>query len=316
MHHFTELADVPDLPHLLETAKTVAQSPFSLDTLGRHKTLGLIFFNSSLRTRLSSQKAARNLGMEVIVMNVSTDGWQLEFQDGAIMNQGKAEHIKDAAAVMGSYCDILGVRSFPSLTDRDADYAEQVLTAFKKYSGVPVVSLESATRHPLQSLTDVFTIQSHWPDHRPKVVLTWAPHPRALPQAVANSFAEWMNPLDVDFVITHPEGYELHADFVGSATVTHDQRAAFEQADFIYAKNWSSYSEYGQILRADEEWMVTAEKMALTRQAKFMHCLPVRRNVVVADEVMDSAQNITIEQAGNRVVGMQAVLVEILQNIG
>ncbi|MDX1905510.1 MAG: N-acetylornithine carbamoyltransferase [Bacteroidia bacterium] len=316
MHHFTALADVPDLGALLETAEAVSRHPHSTPALGRHKTLGLIFFNPSLRTRLSSQRAAHNLGLDVMVLNAGTEGWALEFGDGAIMDGDKAEHIKDAAAVMGRYCDILGVRTFPGLKDREADYQEEVLEAFKRYAGVPILSLESATRHPLQSLADLITIRMHTPVPKPKVVLTWAPHVRALPQAVPNSFAEWMNGAaaagQVEFVITHPPGYELAPAFAGSAPIVYDQHKAFEGAHVIYAKNWSSYTDYGKILIQSREWMVTPDKMALTDQAKFMHCLPVRRNVVVADAVIDSPASIILDQAANRVVSCQAVLQHML----
>ncbi len=313
MKQFLSVHDVPDLPGLVQEALWLKQNPYADENLGRHKTLGLLFFNASLRTRLSTQKAAENLGMKVMVMNVTTDSWGLEFEDGAIMNGNKAEHVKEAAAVVGQYCDIIGVRSFPSLTDRQKDYQEQVIKQFVKYAGVPILSLESATRHPLQSFTDLITIEETKTVARPKVVLTWAPHVKALPQAVPNSFAEWMNAADVDFVITHPEGYALAPEFSGNARITHNQREAFEGADFIYAKNWSSYETYGQIINSDPAWMITQEKMGLTNQAKFMHCLPVRRNLVVEDAVLDSANSIVIQEAGNRVWAAQAVLKRMLQ---
>jgi N-succinyl-L-ornithine transcarbamylase len=275
----------------------------------------LLFFNSSLRTRLSTQKAAQQLGMDVMVMNVGADSWQLEMNEGVIMNGDKAEHVAEAAAVIGQYCDIVGVRSFPGLVDRNVDYSEQVLNQFIKYTGKPIVSLESATRHPLQSLTDLITIEEYKKVDRPKVVLTWAPHVKALPQCVPNSFAEWMNEANVDFIIAHPKGYELAPEFSGKAAITNDPREAFEGADFIYAKNWSSYQDYGKILNTDAAWMVTAEKMKLTNQAKFMHCLPVRRNVVVEDAVIDSSNSIVIQQAGNRVWAAQAVIKSILESI-
>jgi N-succinyl-L-ornithine transcarbamylase len=251
--------------------------------------------------------------MDVIVMNVSQDSWGLEMLDGAVMDGDKAEHVKEAAAVVGQYCDIIGVRSFPGLADRDLDYRDEVIGQFVRYAGVPVISLESAIRHPLQSLTDLITIEEYKKTARPKVVLTWAPHVKALPQAVPNSFAEWMNRADVAFVITHPEGYELDKQFAGDARVTHNQREAFEGADFIYAKNWSSFTQYGQILSRDRNWTVNAEKMKLTNGAKFMHCLPVRRNVVVMDEVIDSPDSIVIQQAGNRVWAAQVVLQRMLE---
>lgn len=312
MNQFISVNDVQDLKGLVQEALIQKKVPFADKHLGKNKTIGLLFFNSSLRTRLSTQRAAQNLGMEVIVMNVTQDSWGLEFEDGAIMNGDKAEHVKEAAAVIGQYCDIVGVRSFPSLTDREKDYADLVIQQFRKYAGVPLVSLESATRHPLQSLTDLITIEEHKTKPRPKVVLTWAPHVKALPQCVPNSFAEWMNRADVDFVITHPQGYELAPEFVRQAQVTHNQREAFAGADFIYAKNWSSYTDYGKILSQDPDWMVTPDKMALTNNAKFMHCLPVRRNVVVADAVIDSPNSIVVQQAANRVWAAQAVLKQML----
>jgi N-succinyl-L-ornithine transcarbamylase len=308
--------DVPNLMVLVQEALLLKKQPFAESQLGRNKTLGLLFFNSSLRTRLSTQKAAQNLGMQVMVMNVSQDGWALEMEDGVVMNGDKAEHVKEAAAVIGQYCDIIGVRSFASLQNREKDYQEEVIQKFVQYAGVPILSLESATRHPLQSLADLVTIEELKNKNRPKVVLTWAPHPKALPQAVPNSFAEWMNRSeDIDFVITHPEGYELAEEFVGNARVTYHQQEAFEGADFIYAKNWSSYRQYGQILSKDPNWTVNAQKMALTDQAKFMHCLPVRRNMIVTDEVIDSPNSVVIQEAGNRVFAAQAVLKHMLLNL-
>ncbi|MFT4032959.1 MAG: N-acetylornithine carbamoyltransferase [Siphonobacter sp.] len=315
MKQFLSVHDVPDLPGLVQEALRQKQNPFADENLGHHKTIGLLFFNSSLRTRLSTQKAAENLGMKTMVMNVGVDSWGLEFEDGAIMDGNKAEHIKEAAAVVAQYCDIIGVRSFPSLTDREKDYKEEVINQFVKYAGVPIVSLESATRHPLQSLTDLITIEEYKTNARPKVVLTWAPHVKALPQAVPNSFAEWMNAADVDFIITQPKGYELAPEFVGKAKVTYNQDEAFEGADFIYAKNWSSYKEYGKIINSDPAWRVTQEKMSLTNNAKFMHCLPVRRNIVVDDAVLDSPASIVIHEAGNRVWAAQAVLKQMLLDL-
>lgn len=308
MDHFLSVKDVSDLNHLVKEALIFKKVPTADKHLGKNRTIGLLFFNSSLRTRLSTQRAAQNLGMEVIVMNVGNDGWSLEMEDGVIMNGDKPEHIKEAAAVVGQYCDIVGVRCFSSLTDKEADYNEKVLMNFVKYCGKPILNLESATRHPLQSLTDIITIEELKTKPRPKVVLTWAPHVKALPQAVPNSFAEWINATDYEFVIANPEGYDLHPDFVGKATTTHNQAEAFKNADFIYAKNWSSYSDYGQITNRDPNWMVDARKMALTNNAKFMHCLPVRRNLVVADEVIDSPNSVVIHQAGNRLWAAQAVL--------
>ncbi len=308
MHHFTSLADVDDLPALVAAAARCKADPLAQAQLGQSKTLGLIFFNPSLRTRLSTQRAAHNLGLNVIVMNIGKEGWSLEFRDGAVMDGGTAEHVKDAAAVMGRYCEILGVRTFAGLSDREADYREDLLEAFKRYAGVPLLSLESATRHPLQSLADVLTIMEHKVVERPKVVLTWAPHPRALPQAVANSFVEWMQAIACDLVVAHPEGYDLADTFAAQATITHDQAEALAEADFVYAKNWSSYQHYGQILHQDRAWTLTPHKMALTKQAKFMHCLPVRRNVVVTDAVIDSPASLVLEQAENRIYAAQAVL--------
>jgi N-succinyl-L-ornithine transcarbamylase len=312
MYNFTSVKDAYNLDKLVKEALLMKKSPNSDRQMGKHKTMGLLFFNSSLRTRLSTQKAAQNLGMDVMVMNVGADSWQLEMNEGVIMNGDKAEHISEAAAVIGQYCDIVGVRSFPGLQNREEDYSEKVLNQFIKYTGRPIVSLESATRHPLQSLTDLITIQEYKKVDRPKVVLTWAPHVKALPQCVPNSFAEWMNHADVDFTIAHPKGYELAPEFSGNAKICYDPKEAFEGADFIYAKNWSSYEEYGQILNSDPAWMVSMEKMKLTNDAKFMHCLPVRRNVVVEDAVLDSKHSIVVQQAGNRVWAAQTVLKEIL----
>ncbi|WP_026994340.1 N-acetylornithine carbamoyltransferase [Flectobacillus major] len=315
MKNFLSVKDAIDVQALVKEALLYKKTPYADKHLGRNRTMGLLFFNSSLRTRLSTQRAAQNLGLELMVMNVGQDSWGLEFEDGAIMNGNKAEHIKEAAPVIGQYCDIVGIRSFPTLTNREEDYAETVLNQFVKYTGKPVVSLESSTRHPLQSLADLITIEELKTKPRPKVVLTWAPHVKALPQAVPNSFAEWMNAADVDFVITHPKGYELAPEFVGNAKVTYNQEEAFEGADFIYAKNWSSYTEYGQILSQDPSWMVTMDKMKLTNNAKFMHCLPVRRNIVVEDAVLDSPNSVVVQQAGNRVWSAQVVLKQILLNV-
>lgn len=315
MQHFLSVKDAIDVQALVKEALLYKKAPYADKHIGKNRTMGLLFFNSSLRTRLSTQRAAQNLGLELIVMNVGQDGWGLEFEDGAIMNGNKAEHIKEAAPVVGQYCDIVGIRSFPGLVDREEDYSEKVLNQFVKHTGRPIVSLESATRHPLQSLADLITIEELKTKPRPKVVLTWAPHVKALPQAVPNSFAEWMNAADVDFVITHPEGYELAPEFVGNAKVTYNQKEAFEGADFIYAKNWSSYNQYGKILNQDPAWMVTMDKMKLTNNAKFMHCLPVRRNVVVEDAVLDSPNSVVVQQAGNRIWSAQVVLKQILLKI-
>ena len=316
MQHFTNVYDVPNPEALLKKALKVKSSPFSWKQWGENKTIGLLFFNPSLRTRLSSQKAAQNLGMNIMVMNIGTEGWKLEFEDGAVMNLDKAEHIKDAAAVIGSYVDIIGIRAFAGLVDRELDYQERILEAFKRYAGVPIISLESATLHPLQSFADLITIEEHKTIARPKVVLTWTPHPKALPQAVGNSFVEWMKDAPVDLLVTHPHGYELSSDIMADVTVEYDQKKAFEGADFIYAKNWSSYNDYGKVLSQDPGWTVSAEKMALTNNGKFMHCLPVRRNVIVEDAVIDSPNSLVIQQAANRVVSAQTVMLELLQNAG
>jgi len=314
MNNFLSVQDAPNIESLVETSRHYKKAPLFDRQTGEGKTLGLIFMNPSLRTRLSTQKAAQNLGMQVLMMNFTGEGWALETEEGVIMDGDKAEHIKDAAAVIGMYCDCVGLRSFPSLTNRELDYSESVLNAFARYAGIPVINLESATRHPLQSLTDILTIEELKKQSRPKVVMTWAPHVKALPQSVPNSFAEWINQTDYEFVITHPRGFELPEAFAGQAKVVYDQREAFEGADFIYAKNWSSYDDYGKIGTGLEHWMVDMHKMKLTNDAYFMHCLPVRRNLVVADEVLDSDQAAIIQQAGNRVWAAQAVLKSILSS--
>ncbi len=316
MKQFISVEDVPGVPRLVDIALDYKQNPFRDKSLGTNKTLGMIFLNPSLRTRLSTQVAAKNLGMEAVVFNIDKEGWQLEMNDGAIMSGNTTEHVKEAAAVMGQYFDIMAIRTFPGLKNKEEDYTEKYINQFIKYAGVPVVSLESATLHPLQSLTDVITIREHWKETRkPKVVMTWAPHVKALPQAVPNSFAQWMNAWgEADFVITHPKGYELDPKFSGNAPIEYNQDKALEGADFVYVKNWSSYSDYGNIISTDSSWMVTNQKLLDTAQAKVMHCLPVRRNVVIADEVLDGPQSIVIKQAGNRVWAAQAVLSEILKN--
>ena len=317
MKHFTSIKQLPNLAEALEAAKYVKENPFADQELGRNKTLLMIFFNSSLRTRLSTQKAALNLGMNVIVLDVNQGAWKLETERGVIMDGDKPEHLLEAIPVMGSYCDVIGVRAFAGLQDREADYNEVIINQFIKYSGKPVFSMEAATRHPLQTLADLLTIEEHKKTAKPKVVLTWAPHPRALPQAVPNSFAEGINMTDYEFVITHPHGYELDPEFVGNARVEYDQRKAFEGADFIYAKNWSAYEgeNYGKILSQDRDWTVDAEKMALTNNAFFMHCLPVRRNMIVTDDVIESPQSLVIPEAANRVVSAQTILKEILKEL-
>lgn len=314
MRNFTSVHDIGDLKMALEKAKYVKENPFADQGLGKNKTLMLIFFNSSLRTRLSTQKAGMNLGMNVIVLDINQGAWKLETERGVIMDGDKPEHILEAIPVMGSYCDVIGVRSFAQFESKAYDYDEVILNQFIQYSGKPVFSMEAATRHPLQSFADLITIEEYKKKNRPKVVLTWAPHPRALPQAVPNSFAEWMNAAGYEFVITHPEGYELDEQFVGNAVVEYDKEKAYKDADFIYAKNWAAYRDpnYGQILSSDSSWTVNSASMALTNNAYFMHCLPVRRNMIVTDEVIESAQSIVIPEAANRVVSAQTVLKEIL----
>ena len=317
MRHFTSIKQLPDLSKALEAAKYIKENPFADQELGRNKTLLMIFFNSSLRTRLSTQKAALNLGMNVIVLDVNQGAWKLETEHGVIMDGDKPEHLLEAIPVMGSYCDIIGVRAFAGLQNREYDYNEVIINQFIQYSGKPVFSMEAATRHPLQTLADLLTIEEHKKTAKPKIVMTWAPHPKALPQAVPNSFAEGINMTGYEFVITHPHGYELDPAFVGRARIEYDQRKAFEGADFIYAKNWSAYEgdNYGKILCTDRDWTVDAEKMALTNNAFFMHCLPVRRNMIVTDEVIESPQSLVIPEAANRVVSAQTILKEILRGL-
>ncbi len=316
MKHFINPNDVDSVEELVQLGLELKADPFKFQHLGKNLTMGLVFFNSSLRTRVSTQKAALNLGMNVIVMNVGSDSWQLEFEDGVIMDQGKAEHVKEAAAVLGQYCDVIGVRAFAGLTVRDEDYKEIVLESFRRYAGVPIVNLESATRHPCQSLADLITIEELKKKERPKVVLTWVPHFKPLPQAVANSFAEWVLKTDYEFVIANPEGYDLAPEIRKDALVMHDQAEAFKGADFIYAKNWSSYEHYGQVLTQDRSWAITEERMALTDDAFFMHCLPVRRGLKVADAVIDGPHSAVIQQAGNRVWSVQAAIKKILEARG
>ncbi|SHF28118.1 N-acetylornithine carbamoyltransferase [Mariniphaga anaerophila] len=313
MKNFTSVKDIPDLKKAVETAFEIKKNRFAYQHLGKNKTMVLIFFNSSLRTRLSTQKAAMNLGMNTMVMNVNEDGWQLESELGVIMDGDKPEHLKEAIPVIGKYCDVIGVRAFAKYQNKEDDYAENILNQFVEYAGVPIVSMEGATRHPLQSYADLVTIEEFKTKERPKVVMTWAPHPRALPQAVPNSFVEWMRETDYELVVTHPEGYELAPQFMGDVKVEYDQNKAFEGADFIYAKNWASYSSYGKILSKDFGWTVNEEKMKLTNNAKFMHCLPVRRNVVVTDGVLDGPWSVVVEQAANREITAQAVLKMILE---
>ncbi|MEM6378430.1 MAG: N-acetylornithine carbamoyltransferase [Bacteroidota bacterium] len=312
MNQFTSVYDVDNVSDLVKSALELKASPFAYKDLGQDKTMILLFFNPSLRTRLSTERAGFNLGMNVINMNAK-QGWALEFEDGAVMNMDRAEHIKEAAAVISQYADVIGIRTFPSLTDRERDYQDAILNSFIRYADVPVISLESAIRHPLQSLTDLITIEELKKTERPKVVLSWAPHPRALPQAVSNSFIEWMQAADVDLHVTHPRGYELAPEFIKDTPVIYDQAEAFTEADFIYTKNWSAFKPYGKTIPQENDWMISAEKMALTNQAHFMHCLPVRRNVIVEDAVIDSPESVVIQQAGNRTYAAQAVLKNILE---
>lgn len=317
MKKFTTVQDIGSLKQALQEALEIKKNRFAFSELGKNKTLLMIFFNSSLRTRLSTQKAALNLGMNVMVLDVNQGAWKLETERGVVMDGDKAEHLLEAIPVMGSYCDIIGVRSFAGLKDKREDYEERVIEQFIKYSGRPVFSMEAATRHPLQSFADLITIEEYKTKDRPKVVMTWAPHPKALPQAVPNSFAEWMNATDYDFVITHPHGYELDPAFTGNAKIEYDQRKAFEGADFVYAKNWSAYTDpnYGKVLSTDKDWTVDAEKMALTNNAYFMHCLPVRRNMIVTDDVIESDRSIVIPEAANREISAQTVLKRLLESI-
>jgi N-succinyl-L-ornithine transcarbamylase len=317
MKQFTSVHDVTDINALVTEALALKQNPYANQQLGQNKTIGLVFLNPSLRTRMSTQKAALNLGMNAMVLNIDKEGWALELQDGAIMNGTTVEHIREAAAVLGQYVDVIGVRSFPGLKNREEDYSETIFNKFVEFCGVPVVSLESATRHPLQSLADLITITELKTVERPKVVLTWAPHIKPLPQAVPNSFAEWMCRADVDFVITHPKGYELSTEFTQGATIIHDQQEALKNADFVYVKNWSAYEPYGEMpgLGNYDSWMLTNQSLLPTNNAKVMHCLPVRRNLELSDEILDGARSAVIHEAGNRVWAAQAVLKEILQSL-
>jgi N-succinyl-L-ornithine transcarbamylase len=315
MKYFTTVNDIGNVKQLIRDAIQLKSSPLSFHTLGKNKTLGLIFMNPSLRTRLSTQKAAFNLGMNVIVMNIDKEGWALETLDGAVMNGNKAEHIKDAAAMMGLYCDIIGVRCFPTLMNPQEDYSEHILLQFMRYSKVPLISLESATLHPLQSLADMITIEENKATKKPKVVLTWAPHIKALPQAVPNSFSEWALRCKYDLTIACPEGYELHSDFTRGATISHHQAEALENADFVYVKNWSSFREYGKVLPVQESWQLSKIKLSLTNNARIMHCLPVRRNVELPDDILDGTHSLIHQQALNRVFAAQAVLKNMLETL-
>ena len=311
MKNYTTIKDISNLSETIKDGILLKTNPLEFSELGKHKTLVMLFFNSSLRTRLSTEKAAKNLGMDVMILNVN-DTWNLEFEDGTIMNMDTSEHIKEAAQVISQYADIIAVRAFPTLKDKAKDESELILNSFKRYATVPIVNMESATAHPLQALTDAITISELTEHKRPKVVLSWAPHPKALPQAVANSFVEMMQNLDVDLKITHPEGYELNSEITKYTTISYNQEDALKDADFVYVKNWSSYNDYGKILNEDKNWMMTKDKLG---KAKFMHCLPVRRNVVVEDTVLDSDQSVVIQQANNRTFAAQAVLKQLLENL-
>tara|TARA_R100000935_G_scaffold48299_1_gene72723 strand:- start:2901 stop:3845 length:945 start_codon:yes stop_codon:yes gene_type:complete len=313
MQHYLSLKDIDSLPQWVEEARSLKANPLQYKALGQAKTVCLLFFNNSLRTRLSTQKAAMNLGMEVIVMNFGSEGWALEYGDGTIMDQGTSEHIKEAAQVVAQYCDIVAIRAFASLTDKEKDEDEVVMNGFKKYAGIPVVNMESSVGHPLQALADAITLAENNTKKRPKVVLSWAPHPKALPHAVANSFVEMMHLQDADFVITHPKGYDLNPAVTKGAKIEYDQDKALEDADFVYVKNWSSYQDYGKVVNHDKNWTMTNKKLG---NAKFMHCLPVRRNVVVADEVLDGPNSLVIQQANNRTFSAQIVLKKLLESLG
>lgn len=317
MKTYTNVKDLGDLNAAVKEALEIKKNRFAYKHLGENKTLLMVFFNSSLRTRLSTQKAGMNLGMNTIVLDINQGAWKLETERGVIMDGDKTEHLLEAIPVMGCYCDIIGVRAFAQFENKEDDYQEKILNQFIKYSGRPVFSMEAATGHPLQAFADLITIEEYKKTERPKVVLTWAPHPKALPQAVPNSFADFMNEANVDFVITHPEGYELDPKFVRGAKVEYDQDKALAGADFVYAKNWAAFADehYGQILSKDRSWTVTTEKMALTNNAYFMHCLPVRRNMIVSDEVIESPQSIVIPEAANREFSAQTVIKRMLESL-
>jgi len=311
MKKYTKVKDIENIPEIIQEAIQLKQNPFQFEELGKHKTLVMLFFNSSLRTRLSTEKAAKNLGMQVMVLNVN-DAWNLEFEDGTMMNLNSSEHVKEAAKVISQYADIIALRAFPTLKDKEKDASEFVLNSFVKYASVPIVNMESSTAHPLQALTDAITIEELKTKSKPKVVLSWAPHPKALPHAVANSFVNMMSELEVDFSITHPKGYELNLEITKEIPINHNQEEALKNADFVYVKNWSSYADYGKILSQDTGWMMTKKKLGA---AKFMHCLPVRRNVVVEDAVLDSENSVVIHEANNRTYAAQIVLKKIVENL-
>ncbi len=312
MKHYLSIQDIDSLPAIVNEATALKKNPFEYKHLGENKTLCLLFFNNSLRTRLSTQKAASHLGMDVMVMNFGSEGWALEYGDGTVMDQGNSEHIKEAAQVVSQYCDILAIRAFAKLEDKARDETEEVLRGFKEHATIPIVNMESSTAHPLQALADAITLAEFTTKPKPKVVLSWAPHPKALPHAVPNSFVEMMKLQEAEFIITHPKGYELNPKITEGCTIEYDQGKAMENADFVYVKNWSSYSDYGKVLNPEASWMMTSQKLG---KAKFMHCLPVRRNVVVEDAVLDSSQSLVIEQANNRTFAAQIVLKKILESI-
>lgn len=312
MKHYLSIRDLGNLEQAVQEAINLKKNPFAFEELGKRKTICLLFFNNSLRTRLSTQKAAQNLGLNVMVMNFGNEGWQLEFEHGVVMDAGKAEHIKEAAQVVSQYCDIIAIRAFAELEDKQKDEKEEVLHGFVKYAHIPVVNMESSVAHPLQALADAITIEENRKTERPKIVLSWAPHPKALPHAVANSFVEMMKLQNAEFVITNPEGYDLNPEITKGCEIVHDQRKALENANFVYVKNWSSYSNYGKVLHFDHSWKMTTEKL---KTANFMHCLPVRRNMVMEDEVLDSDQSLVIQQANNRTYAAQLVIKRLLENL-
>ena len=314
MKHFITLSDLPNFDQTLDLAMDMKKNPTKSADLGKGKTLGLLFFNPSLRTRLSTQKAAQNLGLSTMVMNFSQESWALEFENGTKMSGLRSEHVKEAAAVVSQYCDMVAIRAFATLSDKEKDEAEIVLRSFAKYASVPIINMESATAHPLQALADAITLKEFQITHKPKVVLSWAPHPKALPHAVGNSFTKMMGQMEADFIIAHPEGYALNPEITQGVEITTDQEKALEGADFVYTKNWCSYDHYGQILRTDDKWMITSEKMELTNNGKFMHCLPIRRNIVAADGVLDNPNSLVIQQSQNRIYSAQAVLKQLLEN--
>ncbi len=315
MKNYVSIANIDSLSEWVNQAIEIKKNPYSNSKLGNNKTIGMLFLNPSLRTRLSTQKAAYNLGMNVIIMNLTEDGWAIEFQDGTVMNKQKSEHIKEAAQVISQYCDIIAIRAFAKLENKKEDYEEQVLNSFIKYASVPIINMESSTGHPLQALTDAITIIEHKEKKKPKVVLSWVPHPKALPQAVANSFIEMMQQMEAHFVITHPKGYELAKHITKEVPIDNNQENALKDADFVYMKNWSAYQDYGKILETETSWKITEEKIKLTNNAKIMHCLPIRRNVIADDIILDSENSILIEQANNRTYAAQLVIQKILKNL-